>query len=338
MTDIAHDLNAIIANDVKFQQILRKADLHVESIIWADDVAIPVATETASELPHAIENILINAHQTFLRRGFTLNMQKGKTSVVATFWGSGAPLMRAKFQLCARPGIEVCFNGEMTFVHFVAHYKHLGTIFSSSHTMDHEIATRIGLAKSAFAQVSAPILLNRHLPERTRVRLFRALIESRMFFGLGAWKTPTARQIAKIQAALLTMLRKLFRLKPDEIQSTTAATLFHRAQICSPRARLAVDRLLYAQKMWQHGPEMLQHCLHREEALTQDSWILGLKHDLQWLSELDPSGIPPMAAFGHMDDPVHFDLTEIIDYWQAGGLEWKKCVKRAWTRFVRQRP
>ena len=114
--------------------------------------------------------------------------------------------------------------------------------------MDQEIATRIGLAKSAFAQVAAPILCNRNIPEHTRVRMFRALIESRLFFGLGAWKTPTARQMAKIQAALLAMLRKLFRLKPEEIQCTTAADLFHRAQLCSPRARLAVDRLLYAQK------------------------------------------------------------------------------------------
>ena len=185
MTDIAKDLNALIADDRQFQKIMQKADLHVESIIWADDVAIPVATETASDLPQAIEHILVSAHAIFMKRGFTLNMQKGKTSVVATFRGPGAPIMRAKFQLCARPGIEVCFNGQMTFVHFVGHYKHLGTIFSSSHTMDQEIATRIGLAKSAFAQVAATILCNRNIPEHTRVRMFRALIESRLFFGLG---------------------------------------------------------------------------------------------------------------------------------------------------------
>ena len=70
--------------------------------------------------------------------------------------------------------------------------------------MDQEIPTRIGMAKSALAQIAAPILCNRHLPEATRVRLFRALIESRLFFGIGAWKTPTACQLARIHAALVT--------------------------------------------------------------------------------------------------------------------------------------
>ena len=32
----------------------------------------------------------------------------------------------------------------------------------------------------------------------------------------------------------------------------------------------------------------------------------------------------------------HFDLTDVIDFWQAGGTEWIKGVKSAWKRFVRQ--
>ena len=113
---------------------------------------------------------------------------------------------------------------------------------------------------------------------------------------MGAWKTPTIRQLAKIQSALLTMLRRLFRLTPAEIERTPASSLLHRARICSPRARLAVDRLLYAQRMWKHGPEMLQHCVHREEALIEDSWLLGLKHDLAWLCTLEPEGTMPLQA------------------------------------------
>lgn len=336
MADITGDLNRIITANEPFQQILLRADLHVESVIWADDVAIPIATDEAQDLPTAIETILVAAYEIFSRRGFTLNLKKGKTSVVATFRGPGAPLMRAKYQLCPRPGMDICLGPQTEFVHFVAHYKHLGTIFSSSHTMDLEIATRIGMAKSAFAQVAAPILCNRHLPESIRVRMFRTLIESRLFFGLGAWKTPTSRQMAKIHAALIAMLRRLFRLKPEEIQRTTAADLFHRAKICSPRARLAVDRLLYAQKLWQNGPEMLQHCLHREEALTQDSWLLGLKHDLQWLCSLEPMRLAPLTELSTVQDPSHFDLTDLFDFWQAGGSDWKACVKRAWKRFVQQ--
>ena len=225
-------------------------------------------------------------------------------------------MLRARYQLGDRPGMEVRFGDKTEFIHFMATYKHLGTIFSANHTMDQEIAARIGAAKSAFAQIASPILCNKNLPEAIRVRLFRALIESRLFFGMGAWKNPTARQLAKLQAAIITMLRKLFRLTPDDITHTTAAHLLLRAKICSPRARLAVDRLLYAQRVWHSSPEMLQHCLHREEALMEDSWLLGLKYDLAWLCTLEPEGTIPLQAVRSVDCPRHADLTTIIDFWQ----------------------
>ena len=333
MADIAVELNRVVADNQEFQDIMRQVDLHVESVIWADDVAIPIATVQAEQLPMAIEQILASVHWIFARRGFTLNLKNGKTSVVATFKGPGAPMLRARYQLGDRPGMEVRFGDKSEFIHFMATYKHLGTIFSANHTMDQEIAARIGAAKSAFAQIASPILCNKNLPEAIRVRLFRALIESRLFFGMGAWKNPTARQLAKLQAAIITMLRKLFRLTPDEIMHTTAAHLLLRAKICSPRARLAVDRLLYAQRVWHSSPEMLQHCLHREEALTEDSWLLGLKYDLAWLCTLEPEGIIPLQAVRSVDCPRHADLTTIIDFWQSDTAQWKACIRRAWRKF-----
>ena len=336
MTSMASDLNQVIADNSEFQRILARVDLHAESIIWADDIAVPVATEKADSLPGAIEHILHAVHEIFAKRGFSLNFRKGKTSVVATFRGSRAPLMRAKYQLCTRPGMEVRFGQSTEFIHFPAVYKHLGTIFSSAHTLDQEIATRIGMARGAFAQVAGPVLCNRRLPEPSRIKLFRALIESRLFFGMGAWPTPTARQMAKIHAALLAMLRKLFRLSHDEVSQTSSAALFHRAGICSPRARLALDRLRYAQSVWMNGPEMLQHSLHREEALRPDSWLLGLKHDLAWLRDLVQDDCPFFQAMRSELDPAKLDLTEIFDLWQADADAWKLCLKRAWKRFCFQ--
>ena len=333
MADIAVELNQVVEANQEFQEIMQFADLHVESVIWADDVAIPIATFHAEKLPSAIEQILVSVHRIFARRGFTLNFKKGKTSVVATFKGPGAPLMRARYQLNERPGMEVTLGDKCEFIHFMATYKHLGTIFSANHTMDQEIAARIGAAKSAFAQIASPILCNRHLPEVTRVRLFRALIESRLFFGMGAWKNPTARQFAKLQAALISMLRKLFRLKPDEILHTTAASLLHRAKICSPRARLAVDRLLYAQRVWHSSPEMLQHSLHREEALIDDSWLLGLKYDLAWLCTVEPEGSIPLQEVRSAVEPRKVELTTLIDFWQSDTAQWKACIRRAWKKF-----
>lgn len=336
MADVTREINQVLRENKEFCDILARADVHVESVVWADDIALPIAAETASGLVDAIEHTFFQMHQIFLRRGFTFNMQKGKTSVVATFKGTGAPAMRARYQLVDQPGLWIQLHQEKVCVHFMPCYKHLGTMFCSDHALSQEIAMRIGTAKSAFAQIAKPILCNRHIPEHTRVRLFRSLIESRLFFGLGSWHTPPARQMAKLQAALLSMLRKLFRMSADEISTTTVNALFQRAGICSMRARLAMDRLLYAQRLWECGPEMLLHALHREEAFTSDSWLQGLKHDLHWLCSLDVVGVPALQQLAGIEDPSHYDLTELFDYWQSGSSGWKACVKRAWKRFHRQ--
>ena len=335
MADVASEINQIISSNAEFQQILQRADLLMESVIWADDVAIPIAAEEAQSLPAAIECTLQQVHHCFQKRGFTFNLQKGKTSVVATFRGPGAPLMRAKHQLCSNPGMQICLGAHEVFIHFMPSYKHLGTMFSSCHTLDQEIMARIGTAKSAFAKVAKPILCNRHIPEATRTKLFKSLIESRLFYGLGAWTTPTARQMNKLQAALTLMLRKLFRMSTEEISTTTVPDLFQRANICSPRARLAVDRLMYAQRVWQFGPEMLQHAIHREDALVVDSWMLGLKHDLCWLFNNDKS-LPVLQTMPPPASPADLDLTVFFDLWQSGSKSWKVCVQRACRRFRQQ--
>ena len=55
-------------------------------------------------------------------------------------------------------------------------------------------------------------------------------------------------------------------------------------------ARLAVDRpFVCAESL---AVRTLQHALHREEAITQDSWVLGLKHDLFWLCQNGGTDIP----------------------------------------------
>ena len=314
-----------LAKQEAFQGLLAAEDIEADCIMWADDLALPLAAVQAAQIPIMIEEAVQHVHKVFLRRGLLLNLHKGKTSAVASFRGAGAGEMRKQFQLNDRPGINVTLGEHDVFIHFVSHYKRLGTIFSSSHSLDMEIATRIGLARSAFAQLSAPILCNRHLPEKIRLQLFRTLIETKLYFGLGSWAPTTTRQNAKLQSAILYMLKRVLRLSKDEHETLTAADVFGRAGHCFPRARMALDRLLYAQKVWQHGPPTLQHILHKEEAIRKDSWTHGLKHDLKWLHMLEPDQMPNLQSVD--------DLTELFEFWQSGNRQWRVWVKRAWQRF-----
>ena len=149
--------------------------------------------------------------------------------------------MRQTYQLGPKPGDQFPINGQQIFLHYVPYYKHLGTTFAANHGLEVEIQQRIGLAHAAFGQVAKPILCNRHLPEKTRVQLFNTLISTKLFFGLGAWQTPTTRQYAKIRAFLLRLLRKVLRLTPDEVKSTPANEILQRAHHPEPRVKHAVE-------------------------------------------------------------------------------------------------
>ena len=279
MADILHQLQEWIDQQDDYQGILQQLDVHGGFVAWADDLAIPWATRAATEMPAALRKILHVVASLFLSKGFVLNLDKGKTSAVVTFRGPQAPQLRQAFQLGPKPGDAMDFEGRSIFLHYVPTYKHLGTIFASDHSLDAEIHQRIGLANAAFGQIAKPILCNRHLPEKVRAQLFQTLIGTKLFFGLGAWITPSFRQMAKIRAFLLRLLRRVLRLTPDEVMTTPATEIFRRAGQPDPRLRLATDRLLYAQRLWAHGPAELHHFIHREAAICATSWLQGLLTD-----------------------------------------------------------
>lgn len=329
MADILHHLQVWIDQQIEYQSILQQFDVHGGFVAWADDLAIPWATRTAAEMPAALRKILQAVALLFRQKGFLLNFDKGKTSAVVTFRGPQAPQLRQEFQLGPKPGDVLDFEGQRIFLHYVHTYKHLGTIFASDHSLDAEIHQRIGLAHAAFGQIAKPILCNRHLPEKVRTQLFQTLIGTKLFFGLGAWITPTFRQMAKIRAFLLRLLRKVLRLTPDEVMTTTSAEIFRRAGQPDPRVRLATDRLLYAQRLWAYGPMELQHIIHREHALCPTSWLQGLLADLTWMKKLEPEGSPFLVI--DCDD-----LTNLLDYWQSDTQQWQQRVKAAFRRHLLQ--
>ena len=300
--------------------------------MWSDDLAIPWITDTAAELPPALELAATGkCYQTFSRRGFDLNMQKGKTEAIIAFRGYGAPALRRQFQLGAAPGMECSLSDQNSvWLNFVPAYKHLGIYLSSDGGMQVELKHRIGQATSAFSQLAKPVLCNRHIAVKTRLRLFHALIGTKLFFGLGSWPTPCQRHIEKLSAVLARFLRKILGLTHyKDSTHTTHAQVFAQAGCLDVRARLAQDRLLLAHKLFQHGPAFLHHLLHCEhsQAGQSDSWLHGVFEDLHWLHTLDPSAIPLGWTVA---------LTDPIDYWQSGGFGWKSLLRRLGARHVLQ--
>ena len=311
-----------IAQQPHYQSILKRLDLTFSCVIWADDVAIPWLTENVEDIVPAVSDLLKIVHQTFYDQGMPLNMDLGKTNAVITFRGAGAPAARERYQLQGRPGTTVELdNGQQVFLHFVPHYKHLGAQYAAAQSMDYEFRQRAGMAKAAFQQISKPVLCNRHIPETTRVQLFNSLIGTKLFYGLGSWNTPTPKQMKGLSKAYVGMVRRVLRLaSPGQSEHFTNSQVLRRARLPDVRARMAGERLLYAQKLFQISPVFVQDTIQKEFQFCTDSWLAGLRADLQWLKEVTP--IPILAE-------VPQDLTQLFEYWQSAAKSWKSQVRRA---------
>jgi hypothetical protein len=298
--------------------------MEVDMIIWSDDLAVPIVTATAAELLPALLSMLTFVKREFAARGFRINLAKGKTGIVATFCGVGAADIRRQFQLIPQPGIMHQFEeGDTQFVHMTPTYRHLGTLYTSDQHLDAELASRIGIAVSAFEQIRRGLLANRH-PQRLRLQLFRSLVLSKLYFAAGTWHTPTGRQCDRLRAALARMLRKM--LGPAS-RGLSGPQLLARADIQDPRVQIAMERLLYAQRVFHHGPAFLQLMLHSEASQCRCSWLDGLRYDLVWLHGVEATADPTLIAT---------DMTALIDYWQRGQGRWKHRIKRAGIRHLFQ--
>ena len=300
-------------------------DIEVPTVVWADDIAIPLAARAADALVPLLQDTLTLVRQTLQSYGFLLNFAMGKTSAVLTFKGQGAGALRKQYQLHSRPGVMCDFpDGETEWLHFVPAYRHLGTLFASSHDLTCELRARVGMAKAAFTQLSRPILANKNMPVHLRLQFFHSLVATKLFFGLGSWPTPTPKQLQYFQGCYVSMLRRVLRVGR---QTLPAEQVLASAGAADARTKLAVERLLYAQRLFRTGPAFLHMLLHREQACTEGSWLHGLLADLAWMEAVCPHCLPT-----HWQS----DLTPLFDLWQDPKSTWISLVKRCFKLHLTQ--
>ena len=251
MLEVTRDIDTWLAQHPVMASVASELGIPMNCVVWSDDLAVPWYSLSADDLTEGIGKLLAHIHSLFTAKGFALNFGAGKTGAVLTFRGENAPKWRQSIQLVDKPGFSCTLsNGENVFLHCPHAYKHLGSLYSSAQTIDLEIRHRLGLAKGAFAAISRPLLTNRRLPCYLRVRLFNCLIISKLFYGLGAWPTPTTKQLKNLTTFYMTCITRVLRVPKDEIPSTSHADLLSRIGLPDVRTRLAVDRLLYAQKLY----------------------------------------------------------------------------------------
>ena len=304
---------------------LKELEVTGHPIIWADDLAVPIFSQEASGLREKIERTLDKISQAFTSRGFVLNLGKGKTEVVPTWVGTGAPEERRRILEEMDPHFKITKpSGAEQKVRIQARYKHLGAIQESGGGMESETKARVAAAWTAFRQLNRNLLCNRKYKLTTRMNLLESLVFSKMFYATGSWPRLTSRQAKRMKKAYVAMARQVtgmhFKKGADNVSDEY---VLGKNRLLDTTSRLRIERLRYAARFYRHGEPFMHKAADAQAALTKDAWKSQIREDWDWFRSIQGN------RWGET-------LEEAIDNWKKGKSGWKNQVGYAAKRHILQ--
>ena len=325
MVDVGWQMSRIVDDVMEEVPMLTELGVTGHPIIWADDLAVPIFSQEASNLRAKVEKALDKIDQAFTSRGFILNLGKGKTEVVPTWVGAGAPEERRRILEEADPHFKITKpSGKEQKVRIQARYKHLGAIQESGGGMESETKARVAAARTAFRQLSRNLLCSRKYKLATRMNLLESLVFSKMFYATGSWPRLTIRQEKRMKKAYVAMARQVtgmfFKKGADNVSDEY---VLGKHRLLDTTTRLRLERLRYAARFYRHGEPFMHKAVEAQAALTKDAWKSQLRDDWEWFRSIQGN------RWGET-------LEEVIDNWQKGKPGWKSQVRYAAKRHILQ--
>ena len=250
---------------------------------WADDSVILQCAATAEAQVDKTQRSLTLVHEEFLRRAMQPNYAPGKTEVVFSLRGAGAPALRQR--LLVRLGGLLPFqtpDGDQQ-VHCVRHYLHLGgyVLDRPAHLMD--IMRHMSMAHAAIKPLRRPVLRDARIPLKVRRMCLNSLAFSCASTTCATWGHLTGAEDKAWCRGFVRLARSLGR----DDRWTGQPTLPNEESVCrafglpSPRVYLRQQRLLHFQRLALTQPALLDLLLAEFRHAGQ-SWLSLLRDDVLW--------------------------------------------------------
>ena len=318
MLDIHVEVDRILAESTNITEGYEVIQTAGFAVTWADDLAIPVVTVRNEDLVPEVLWVVKKVHAAFERRGLLLNMSKGKTTAVLAFRGKDAPKFRREFLLTSDPGVELHLaNGKHLRLHFCSAYRHLGAIFITDGEVTSEVASRLGQARSSYHLLKRNLFGNRRLSVYTRLKLFEALIVSKLCFGICTWGHIQARSWQSLESFVSRAQRYIYN---GDIGGITAQEIMGKYKIPTFQQRISSARLKYAVRVFLHGPSTLAELLEAEDEVSPTSWWKHVNEDLKWCNSLLDGQAP--ADWN--------DRASLIKSWKLQSSAWWKYFRKVY--------
>ncbi|CAE7939239.1 unnamed protein product, partial [Symbiodinium sp. KB8] len=298
--------------------------------VWADDSVVLLAAASADSLLTKTQQVAGIVHSEFTRRGMAPNYTRGKSEVLFSFRGKGAPALRQRLYI--RQGGLVSFDAAEGPHHIFCtrRYVHLGGVVCDRRTEAGDICQHLAHARRQIKPMRRQVLRDPDLPLSTRRMCLSSLALSCVTTTAPTWGHLNKAESAAWRRGFVSLLRSLHR----DDRWTGNPSLPGEKDVClaarmpSPSAFLKGQRLAHFRRVCLTQP-VLADLLIAEYHASHSSWLSLLQLDVQWLSQMIkipetalsdfPHGLADWCV--HNEAPFKAAIRKALHNFQAVGYE-----------------
>ncbi|CAE7891072.1 unnamed protein product [Symbiodinium necroappetens] len=253
-------------------------------VTWMDDLALLVEDSRPEGLLDKVAAVATATLDECMKATLVPNLAVGKTECVVALYGPGSKKTAAETFRGSSPELQL--HSEIwpaARLRLVTTYKHVGGIVQAGGGTTKEVRSRIGAAWAAFRQHRRQVFSSPLIHARDEAVLFSAVVESTLFYGIGAWPAHDPAATTKIQGSLVAMARLMLRPRFSYVEARHMSGLYVLAcaRVLPAEVAIALERMRHFRLVVSKAGAEFWALLHAER-----SWLYQAQQALQWAGEL----------------------------------------------------
>ncbi|CAE7944477.1 unnamed protein product [Symbiodinium sp. KB8] len=251
---------------------------------WMDDLALLIEDPHPDKLLDKVVEVATATLDECMKATLVPNLTEGKTECVLALCGPGSKKLATQVFRGSSPDLPLQSDiWPEARLRLVSTYKHVGGLVQAGGGTAKEVRSRIGAAWAAFRQHRRQVFSSPLVQTRDKAVLFSSVVESTLFYGVGAWPAHNEAATGKFQGALIGMARLMLRPRFSYAQARHLSGLYALACARTMPAELtiALERLRHFRLVVSKGCAEFWALLHAEQ-----SWLQQAQQALTWASEL----------------------------------------------------
>jgi len=250
-------------------------------VTFVDDCALLVHATTNQRIEEVIIALVTSFDAAARSRGLQVNFNRGKTELLWNVVGKGA---KATKQSLYEQGNQLIWEhqGRQYKLHICHAYKHLGTWTQTKHRHAREVLARASAARQQWGQLARPFF-RRPLSLATKVRVFQALVISKMLYNVHTWAGARKEELERWNNYMRGPIALLMKgvLAPQRKFRHTTDTLCAWCGMLPLPQQVHLNRLRFAKRLFQRCPAITWRLLLADNGPC--SWLAAFQDSCQWM-------------------------------------------------------